>query len=428
MKKNVLIIPCGSEIGLEIYRSLYASTHFELFGGSSIDDHGKFVYKNYIGGIPFVEASDFLHHVNKLIKEHKIDFIIPAHDSVVLKLAQASADGELACEVVTSPLETCEISRSKLKTYQHFTGKIPTPHMYRGLEELDSKDFPIFLKPDIGQGSKGINIAKSREDIQFYRSKDQSLLLLEYLPGKEYTVDCFTDKSGRLLFSEGRGRNRIANGISVNSSTVEDKRFKELANIINKTLSFRGVWFFQLKENSSGELILMEIAPRVAGTMGLSRNKGVNLVLLSLFDRLDYPVEVFANDYDIVIDRALGNTYRHNISYRHVYLDFDDLVIFEAKVNPAVLAFVFQCMNNKVQIHLLTRHGQDLERSLKHYRLDKLFDEIIWIKNGEPKHQYIKHADSIFIDDSFAERQEVQKSHGIPVFDAHMLEALMERF
>jgi hypothetical protein len=57
-----------------------------------------------------------------------------------------------------------------------------------------------------------------------------------------------------------------------------------LANKINKKLHFRGVWFFQVKENINGDLSLLEIAPRVAGTMALSRLKGVNLPLMSLFD------------------------------------------------------------------------------------------------------------------------------------------------
>jgi hypothetical protein len=38
MKKNVLVFPCGSEIGLEIHKSLSYSTHFTLVGGSSVDD------------------------------------------------------------------------------------------------------------------------------------------------------------------------------------------------------------------------------------------------------------------------------------------------------------------------------------------------------------------------------------------------------
>jgi hypothetical protein len=428
MKKNVLVFPCGSEIGLEIHKSLNLSTHFELYGVSSIDDHGMFVYKNYIGGLPYVDAPDFVDKLNQVVAEKRIDFIIPTHDSVVLMLAQAAADGRLNCTVVTSPVNTCEIARFKSKTYEFLGAAVATPKVYGSREDVIESDLPIFLKPDVGQGSKGTHLVKSLPELDFYLSGNTSLIILEYLPGAEYTVECFTNKDGQLLFCEGRQRNRVLNGISVNTETIKDGRFAEIGGKINQALEFRGAWFFQLKEREDGELVLMEIAPRIAGTMSLVRSKGVNLVLLSLFDAMGYDVEVFENSYSIVVDRALGETYKHDIKYRHVYLDFDDLVIFEGKVNPAVMAFVYQCMNKDVKVHLLTRHRQDLEASLNKYKLNGIFDELIWIQDHEEKFDYIKENDAIFIDDSFAERKKVHKKLGIPVFDAHMIESLMEKF
>jgi len=428
MKKNILIFPCGSEIGLELFNSLSASTHFKLFGGSSSDDHGMYVYENYIGGLPFVDDDDFTEKINKVISENQIDFIFPAHDSVVLKLAEQAAAGNLNCEVITSPAETCIITRSKGKTYKHFQGIIPTPRVYESVDSIKDGDFPVFLKPDVGQGSKGTFIARSHKDMEFYMAKDTTLLMLEYLPGVEYTVDCFTDKSGQLLFSKGRSRNRISNGISVNSSIVEDERFEKLAASINKTLEFRGAWFFQVKQNDSGDLVLMEVAPRIAGTMGLVRCKGINLALLSLFDRTGYDVGIIENNYEMTIDRALQNSYKHNITYKHVYLDFDDLVIFDSKVNPSVMAFVYQCINKSIRVHLLTKHKENLEHTLKKYHLAEVFDEVIWIQDDSEKPKYIIEKDAIFIDDSYSERKKVQETCAVPVFDSHMIEALMEKF
>lgn len=428
MKYNVLVFPAGSEIGLEIYRSLHLSTHFSIFGGSSVPDHARFVYRNYIENIPHVDEGSFIDRLNGIIDQNKIDFVFPAHDSVAVKLARAKSDGSLRCKVVGSPLATCEIARSKRKTLETFQQLLPTPKLYKDVQELTQKDFPIFMKPDIGQGSKGTFLAKTLEDVTFYLQQDPTLLMLEYLPGKEYTVDCFTNKDGKLLFSEGRERKRISNGISVSSETVNDERFTRMAHTINAQLQFRGVWFFQVKENNDNELILMEIAPRVAGTMGLVRSKGVNLALLSLFDALGQDVTIFENNYNITIDRALYNLYHHDLSYKHVYLDFDDLVIFEGQVNPMVMAFVYQCMNKKIKIHLLTKHKKQLEDSLKQYRLTSVFDDLIWIQDDTEKYSYITEKDAIFIDDSFAERKMVYEKRKIPVFDAHMIESLIEKF
>ncbi|WBM72182.1 ATP-grasp domain-containing protein [Buttiauxella sp. WJP83] len=428
MRKNILVFPCGSEVGLEIHKSLNFSTHFMLFGGSSVSDHGAFVYKNYIDTIPFVDDPGFIEKLNRIIEEKKIDFIIPAHDSVVLRLSQESAAGRLQCKVVTSSLSACEITRSKRKTYDFFKDSIPTPHVYKVGQLPDHYALPVFLKPDIGQGSKGTHLANSLADIDFYLHKDPTLMVIEYLPGKEFTIDCFTDRNGTLLFSEARERVRISNGISVSSVVVHDIRFAQLAKTINRMISLRGAWFFQVKENAENELVLMEIATRIAGTMGLARCKGVNLVLLSLFDAMDYDIDIFENNQTVIIDRALENKYKHNINYRHVYLDFDDLVIFENKVNPVIMAFVYQCINKNIQIHLLTKHQGNLDASLKKYRLESVFDNIICLNKDDAKHNYIKQNDAIFIDDSFAERKAVHDNCQIPVFDSHMIESLMEKF
>lgn len=425
MKKNVLVFPCGSEIGLEIYKSVNLSTHFTLYGGSSVPDHGQFVYENYIDGIPFAEDSNFINRINEIVERYKIDFIFPAHDSVVLKLAQEYEKGTLGCKVVTSSAKTCEISRSKKMTYEALDGVIAIPRVYANASEVSESDLPLFLKPDVGQGSKGTYKAKTIKDINFYLNSDPSLLLLEYLPGKEYTIDCFTGGDGKLLFCEGRERKRVSGGISVSSATVKDDRFLEIAKKINETISFKGVWFFQVKENKNQEPVLMEIAPRIAGTMGLVRCKGVNLSLLSLFDALDYEVDIFENHYEMVIDRALQNKYRHDVVYRSVYLDFDDTVILDGKINLQVMSFVMQCVNNGVKVYLLTRHAGVIDETLRKYRLAELFDEVISIKNGDNKSLYIREKDAIFIDDSFAERKEVFAALNIPVFDTHMLESLI---
>lgn len=425
--KNVLVFPCGSEIGLEAYRSLSRSAHLSLYGGSSVSDHGQFVYPQYISNLPMVGAEDFIDKLNQVVEKHKIDIIVPAHDDVVLKLAQAQASGVLKCEVATSPAETCEIARSKKLTYKILSSVVSTPKLFD--EETELTEFPVFLKPDIGQGSKGTATANSQADVAFFTQQTPDLLVMEYLPGKEYTVDCFSNANGRLEFCEGRERQRTQNGISVRSAIIEDNRFTEIAQKINDSVELRGVWFFQVKENAQGDLVLMEFAPRIAGTMGLTRGKGVNLILMHIFLMMGYLVDIMNSSYELVVDRALENKYEHNIEYKHAYIDFDDLLIFNGKVNPVIVAFIYQCLNKGIKVYLLTRHKFDLDTPLQQFRLGNIFDEIIWLQNKEDeKYNHITHKDAIFIDDSFAERKKVHDRLGIPTFDAHMVEVLIEKF
>lgn len=423
MKKKVLIFPCGSEVGLEIRRALSGSAHFEMYGASSTNDHGKFVFKNYVSGLPYVDDDAFIPFVNEIIIKYGIDFIFPAHDSAVLKLAEYS--DKLDAMLVTSAYATCKICRVKSLTYKALSDSVAVPKVFYSKDEI--KDLPVFAKPDVGQGSKGARLVMDEKALEEVFDENAGLIVTEYMPGSEYTIDCFTSNKGKLLFAKGRQRNRISNGISVNSSPKNDKRFWELAEKINSHLNFNGVWFFQVKEKAGGELVLMEVAPRVSGTMGLYRAQGINLAKLSLFNAMGQDVRIIKNDFGIEVDRALFSVYDLYLSYDTVYLDFDDTVIVDGDVNLNVISFIYQCHNKSKTIVLLTRHAENIHLTLNKFNISiALFSEIVHVAEDDEKYHHVDSKSAIFVDDSFAERAKVSEKCGIPVFDIDAVESLID--
>lgn len=419
---NVLVFPCGSEIGLEIHRALRFSTHFELIGASSVlSNHGKYVYVRYVEGLPYVDQPGLCQALNRVIDEHRVEFVFPAHDSVVLALAMRA--GELHARYVGSPAPTCQVCRSKRATYQALGGCVRVPRLY-GPDEAPPS-YPVFLKPDTGQGSKGIRTAYSREEVNFFLRQDPSLLVMERLPGREYTVDCFTDRFGVLRFAGARERIRIMNGISVDTAPVEGEEYQGMATALNASLRFRGVWFFQAKRTAGGELVLLEAAPRVSGSMALYRNLGVNFEALALFDLMDKDVDVRWNRYSIRMDRALDSRFCLGLHYEDVYIDLDDTIIRDGQVNPLAAAFLYQCRNNGIRLHVLSRHAGDLRQTLSRFALEQLFETIVRVPDRSCKSEYILSRSAIFIDDSFVERRRVQERLGIPTFAADALESLV---
>lgn len=422
---NVLVFPCGSEVGLEICNALKYTKDINLFGASSADDHGKYVFRNYIGNIPFITDDNFIESIESVIKKNNIDMIYPAMDSVALKLIENQY--KLSATVVVSKLETCQICSSKRKTYELFDGEWFNPIMYKNTDEVT--EFPVFLKPDVGYGSKGIEIIHSREKLEQSTNSNKDLLILEYLPNEEYTVDCFTDNSGKLLFAGMRERKRIRNGISVNSSNLPlDNKIEEIAEIVNSKMEFNGAWFFQVKRNKSGEFRLLEIATRIAGTMCLYRNKGINFPVLSIYNKMGFNLEINPNDFEITVDRALINRYKLDYKYERVYIDFDDTITIGDKVNPFVMSYIYQCLYKDIELILITRHINNIYDTLKKLKIDKsIFGKIIHLDRKSKKSSYMnKDKKSIFIDDSFRERNDVKMVHNMPVFDIDSIECLID--
>ncbi|MEN6321059.1 MAG: ATP-grasp domain-containing protein [Syntrophaceae bacterium] len=422
--KSVFVFPCGSEIGLEIHRSLRYSRHINLIGGSSVDDHGRFVYSNYISNIPFFNEANFIPLIKGLVNEYQIDAVYPSMDSVIAKLAEY--ESFLGCKIIGSPSQTTKICLSKTRTYYQLRDVILTPKIYESTEP--NIRYPVFAKPDEGYGTRGAKKIHSFEQMKQHLIEYPNSIILEYLPGKEYTVDCFTDRKRNLLFAGPRPRRRILNGISVNTiSHVDDiTPFMDIAKKINQSLNLRGAWFFQVKENESGELVLLEVAARLGGSSALYRNLGVNFALLSIFDAFDKDVDILYNPtITIELDRALNNRYKLDFIFEEVYIDFDDCLVIDGKVNTDLIGFIYKCINKGIKVSLLTRHERSLEETLKMNRLNNVFDSIVNIKNGLPKSLFIKNAKAIFIDDSFAERKEVYLNKRIPVFSPDACECLL---
>lgn len=244
-RKNILVFPCGSEIALDIYHLVKYSTYFNLIGANSVDDHGQYVYEDYIPNVPFINDSAFIPTLQKIVKERNIDAIYPAMDTVIT--ITKMHESELGCKVIASSFETTEICLSKKETYEKLKGVINIPKIYNPLN-IPTEEFPVFAKPTVGYSAKGTKLLSSQEEVCHYIENKEDMLVLEYLPGEEFTVDCFTDKEGNLLFSGARKRNRINNGISVNTFFVEDQTpFTEIAEKINSAIKFRGAWFYQVR-------------------------------------------------------------------------------------------------------------------------------------------------------------------------------------
>lgn len=426
-RRRVLVFPAGSEIGLEIVRSVAGSTHFDVVGATSVDDHSTYALHE-VWPLPPVGDSEFIADLARLVTEADIDVIYPAHDDVALAVAEAVSDGRLHTRAVVSAALTHRICRAKSLTYESLSGLVRVPAGFPSVHHVTTADLPVFAKPDRGQGSKGAVPITTPAELAAQQASGRELLVSEFLPGREYTVDCFTDRRGELRYARGRSRDRILNGIAARSGWVENPGFWDIAVTINDRLDLRGGWFFQLKEDADARLTLLEIAPRIAGTMGLSRCSGVNIPLLSLFDRFDGEVHVAGPDPSPVgeVDRSLSSSYRVDITYSQVFIDLDDFLLVRGQLHLPAVEFVFQCVNRGVAVHLITKHEGDLAATLTRSRLSGVFDSVTHLERGDDKWRHVATEDAIFLDDSFSEREQVRRHCRIPVFDLQSLPALID--
>ena len=383
---KIAVFPCGTEIGLEIGRSLRFDKNIELFGLSSIDCHGKFIYDRYYTNLPFVNDPMFFVYLGEFKREYGIDLVIPANDITL----EYFALNEQPTYHDHKTIMTCS---RKSRTYKTLKDVVRTPEQYT----VDSHPYECFLKPD--EGHSGINCHHITSDAQFTANYNGQLIM-EYLEGEEFTVDCFTQGS-KLIYAHPRTRENIRTGISAVSETAhKDYPFLvDNASRINDALTFNGAWFCQFKK-AKGELVLMEVAARIGGSTGINRANGINLPLADIYNYMGSEVELSLLG-DAKISRSLS--VRAELpEVEDIYIDIDDTLILNNRVNWQVMAFIYK-YRNEVNIHLLTRNKDPYSVLDSHGLRCDLFKSICIAKSDQRKADYVKGG--MLVDDSWSERQ-----------------------
>lgn len=422
---NVLVLPAGSEGASEVFQALRNEVGILLHGASTRVDHGDLLFQRLLPGIPAVQDPGFFKALGAAVQAHGIDAIFPCHDTVAEVLAVGR--DRIAARVVCSSAEVAAICRSKFRCHGLVEDTVFAPQRHLGAPPVEA--FPVFVKPDRGEGGKGTALLSDPAAYErFFREQDRSTYLVtEHLPGAEYTVDCFSDRHGVLRFVGPRGRDRVWAGVSVRTATVEVDPFRPLAELLHDRLRPRGLWFFQVKRDAAGAIKLLEVSTRTASSMGLYRQLGVNLPLLALCDALDQEVDLQLDPRSAVMDRALDAVYVLDLAYSEVYIELDDTLVVNGRVVPQALTFLYQCRARGVRVVLLTRHIGDPRATLERWAISPaLFDAVVRVAPDEEKAVHVRSDRAVFIDGSPHERRKVHQRTGVPVFGVDAIGALID--
>lgn len=421
---NVLVFPAASEVGLEINRSLRDCKEVVLHGAMQPGPNAADFHFQRLHVIPSIHEPTCLLELQTLITRERIDAIFPAYDDVLLWLSAHAAD--LPVTVIGAPAASVALCRAKSKTYAAFTGIVPVPRQWKAADP--TIHFPVFVKPDCGQGSQRARRIDDLAALSQALAVEPDLIVLSYLPGAEYTVDCFSQRGKGVLFAAARERLQTRNGIATRTQPVVLPEAQALAARIAESLELYGPWFFQLKRDAAGVLTLLEVAPRIAGSMALSRAGGPNFALLSLYEAAGFDLSIDAFVHTMVLGRSLDTRFLYDKPLGALYIDLDDTLILRGAVNPRLVALIFQCRNRGIPVHLITRHRGDLAATLAQHRLQHLFDRIIHLPTdlSVAKGAQMTETDAVLIDDSFAERHVTARDYGFRCFDAAGAQCLLD--
>lgn len=281
---------------------------------------GKYLVKEFVC-IPTADKPDFTDKVLSICREKNIHVLMPLVTKELIPLSQRIKEFELAgTKLLVSSTASLEIANNKSRLYEFLQWrglKIPDFRVVENVEqfqnavaELGHPSKQVCFKPSVSNGSRGFRIITEQfneADILFNQKPSNvfirlndalrvlssahfpELLVSQYLPGDEYSVDCLCNQGNALLVLP-RLRKKMVNGISVKGEFVREDKIIDYCTRIIKELQLHGNIGIQVKANDEGEFLVLEINPRVQGTISASLGAGVNLPLLAVKQELGLPI------------------------------------------------------------------------------------------------------------------------------------------
>ena len=319
--KKVLLTGAGAPGGPGIIKALKKAGYDLHTADSNAFASGRFLHQPFVQ-IPGASDEGFIKFVLRYCIDQKIDIVFPLVTQELLHFSKAKKEFALhSISVIVSDEDSLRIANDKGKLYQLLASQhLPVPQfsIVQTLEELIAAaqdlgypSMPVCIKPTISNGSRGVRILKQDADEfdllfnfkpnHLYTSLDRiceilrnkpfpQLLVSEYLPGQEFTVDTILQEGIPKLILP-RSRTKMNGGISVQGTFIKNEAIISYCDQILRTLHLSGPIGLQVKEDLNGKFKLLEINPRIQGTSVAALGLGINLPALAI-QQVFEPIEI----------------------------------------------------------------------------------------------------------------------------------------
>ena len=308
---SVLVTGAGSPGAPGVIRSLRKADdrRVRIVGADMDPDSSGFALVDAWRVVPRADKAGFVSALLALCREERIDVVMPLVTDELPRLAESISEFEaVGTKVLVSAPEGLRIANNKWLLMSACAGQgIPTPVFRRvgswsefqeAVYSLGYPGVPVCVKPPVSRGLRGFRILRDdidRLDLLINHKPNDittnleelsgvlrdaqpfpELLIMEYLPGREYTVDVLADR-GKALTVVPRLREKMRMGVSFACITDNNPEVIGYSSSIVSLLGLHGNIGLQFKLDESGIPKTIESNPRLQGTTVLCTAAGVNM-------------------------------------------------------------------------------------------------------------------------------------------------------
>lgn len=309
---NVLVTGAGAPgIRGTVYslRNNWDERKMKIVGVDMRDDAVGKYFCDQFHRVPGAKSEDFVSTVLDICRREQIDVILPQVTNELFLFSRFKKNFEdEGIKVAVSGYDQINIANDKHKfmdIVKQAGGLAPESYQVSTWGDLiragDKVGYPFAVKPPVSNGMRGFRVVYEQTDRKkaFYDEKPDNtkvtlrdlyeilgdefppLLVMEYLPGKEYSVDILSGKD-KVYAIVPRARSLIRSGITFNGIVEQRADIIDISRKVTLDLGLEYAHGIQYKEDREGRPRVLESNPRVQGTMVLSTIAGANVIYGSI--------------------------------------------------------------------------------------------------------------------------------------------------
>lgn len=317
---NVLLTCCGMHVSERIsnLRNNEDGVNVKVFACNCNPDnlpYGLDVERCFV--VPPIHHPDYIDTIVGICEDNDIDIIIPNVTLELQFMADHKGDFEKhGIKVSIASSEAIKISNNKLHLYERYPALMPPTIATTSFHDLLSFDASIPYDHRLcvkltdhcgGNGFAVLDDDKSRdmtlfnrygenryvsyyEMDQIMRNLNESILVQEYIDGKDYSISALVD-NGEVKFMVGYTGYVMSLG-AIEFGEIKDNIYaEEIVHDICRDLKLDGNVCFDFRIDNDGRVYLLEINPRVNASLPFVAQSGINMLYLRCKQLLGYPIQ-----------------------------------------------------------------------------------------------------------------------------------------
>lgn len=302
---NVLLTSVGRRSYLVDYFKQAVQPHGRVISANSEPLTSGMVVADKAYPVPRVDSAEYISTILDICSAENVELVVSLFDIDLPYLAKARDQFTAAgIQLVVSDPWVIDVANDKWKTSEFLTEHdIASPRTFLTFDSVNSEirsgalTYPFIIKPRWGMGSLSVFRADNDEELAFFyqyaRSQieksylnilsseqlAESVVIQEFISGKEYGLDVFNDLAGKHLQTIAKQKLAMRSGETDVAEVVDDSRMSVLGNRLASLLRHRGNIDVDVLENSDGDLFVLELNARFGGGYPFSHLAGANFPL-----------------------------------------------------------------------------------------------------------------------------------------------------